>query len=85
MRHFQKNPKTFRAHQYLWERGQLRKRALDVEIDSLSQVNCLKTEPLEFFRQVLEVEPTDYQKELIELFQKNQFAAARWSRQHKKK
>jgi hypothetical protein len=53
------------------------KGALNVEIDSLSQVNCLKTEPLEFFRQVLRVEPTDYQKELIELFQKNQFAAAR--------
>ena len=27
------------------------------------------------------MEPTDYQKELIELFQKNQFIAARWSRQ----
>jgi hypothetical protein len=36
---------------------------------------------LSFFRQVLGVEPTDYQKELIALFQKNQFMAARWSRQ----
>jgi hypothetical protein len=77
MRLIQKRARTFRGHQYFWERGQLRKRALNVEIDSLSQVNCLKTEPLEFIRQVLRVEPTDYQKELIELFQKNQFAAAR--------
>ena len=59
----------------------LREKAFAVESARLSKVETLKTDPLEFFRQVLGVEPTDYQKELIELFQKNQFVAARWSRQ----
>jgi hypothetical protein len=63
------------------ENGLARQESLAIEMKKLSKVECLKTEPVEFFRQVLGVEPTDYQKELIELFQKNQFVAARWSRQ----
>ena len=48
-----------------------------LQTDRLNKVETLKTDPIEFFRQVLGVEPTDYEKELIELFQKNQFVAAR--------
>lgn len=36
-----------------------------VELERLSKVETLKTEPLEFFRQVLGVESTDYKKELV--------------------
>jgi hypothetical protein len=54
----------------------LRKDALVVEKASLSKVEELATDPLEFFRLVPGVEPRDYQKELIELFAKNQFVAA---------
>ena len=81
MRSFQRKPKAFRPNKLFEERAQLREQALAVESERLSKVETLKTDPLEFFRQVLGVEPTDYQKELIELFQKNQFIAARWSRQ----
>ena len=80
MRNFRRNPRAFRPNKLFQERAQLREQALAIESARLSKVETLKTDPLEFFRQVLGVEPTDYQKELIELFQKNQFIAARWSR-----
>ena len=51
-----------------------------LETERLSKFETLKTDPIEFFRQILCVEPTDYEKELIELFQKSQFVSARWSR-----
>jgi phage FluMu gp28-like protein len=63
------------------ERDKLREDVNVIEQQRLSKAETLKADPLEFFRQVLGVEPTDYQKELIELFQKNQFVAARWCRQ----
>jgi hypothetical protein len=47
------------------ERDDLREQALAVESERLSKVDTLKTDPIEFFRQVLGVEPTDYQRELI--------------------
>jgi len=37
--------------------------------------------PLDFFRNILNFEPTSYQKELTQLFLNNQFVAARWCRQ----
>ncbi len=80
MRNFQK-PKAFRPNRFVEERARLRLQALEIKSQRLSKVETLKNDPIEFFRQVLGVEPTDYQKELIELFQKNQFVAARWSRQ----
>ncbi|MCW4024941.1 MAG: terminase family protein [Candidatus Bathyarchaeota archaeon] len=81
MPNFLKRARAFRPKKLLEERRKLREQALAIEMERLSKVESLKTDPLEFFRQVLGVEPTDYQKELIALFQKNQFVAARWSRQ----
>ena len=78
---FKENPRRISPNKLFEERAELREKAFAVESARLSKVEILKTDPLEFFRQVLGVEPTDYQKELIELFQKNQFIAARWSRQ----
>ncbi len=37
--------------------------------------------PIEFFRHILNFEPTSYQQELTQLFLDHQFIAARWSRQ----
>jgi len=44
-------------------------------------IEDLRSDPVEFFRQVLGFEPTEYQRELIRLFLENQFIAARWCRQ----
>jgi hypothetical protein len=76
-----KRPKAYRPNRIFEECAQLREQALTIESERLGKVESLKTDPIEFFRQVLNVEPTDYQKELIELLQNNQFIAARWSRQ----
>jgi phage FluMu gp28-like protein len=76
-----KTPRALRPSKLFSERDKLREQALAIESERLSKVDTLKTDPIEFFRQVLGIEPTDYQRELIELFQKNQFIAARWSRQ----
>ena len=81
MRSLRKNPRAYHQDKMFEGRAKLREKAFAVESARLGQVEVLKTNPLEFFRQVLGVEPTDYQKELIELFIKNQFVAARWSRQ----
>ena len=81
MRNWRKKPRTFNPNEAWSQEKGLCKIATAIEIAWLSTVETLKTDPLEFFRQVLHVEPTDYQKELIELFQKNQFVADRWSRQ----
>ncbi len=81
MRILQKNPRTLRPNKFIDTRAKTREDIDSLQTDRLSKVETLKTDPLEFFRQILGVEPTDYEKELIELFQKNQFVAARWSRQ----
>ena len=44
-------------------------------------IEDLRSDPVEFFRQVLGFEPTESQRELIRLFLENQFIAARWCRQ----
>jgi len=80
MRSFRKSPRAFSPNRLFGERARLREQAIAIESERLGKVETLKTDPLEFFRQVLGVEPTDYQKELIELFYKNQFVAARWSK-----
>jgi phage FluMu gp28-like protein len=41
----------------------------------------LSNEPIEFFRQVVGFEPTEYQVDLIRKFLSHQFIAARWCRQ----
>jgi hypothetical protein len=73
--------RAFRHNRLFEAHVKMREQVFAVESERLSKVESLKTDPLEFFRQVLGVEPTDYQKGLIELLYKNQFTAARWSRQ----
>jgi hypothetical protein len=55
---FQRKPKAFRPNKLFNERAQLREQALAIESARLNKVETLKTDPLEFFRQVLGVEPS---------------------------
>jgi hypothetical protein len=41
----------------------------------------IPADPIEFCTEILGFEPTEYQKDLIQKFQKSQFTAARWCRQ----
>jgi len=76
-----RNPRTLRPNRWMRERVQLQRDVKAIEDARGRQVEELKSDPIEFFRQVLGFEPTTYQRELIELFLKNQFLAARWCRQ----
>ncbi|HLE74911.1 MAG TPA: terminase family protein [Candidatus Bathyarchaeia archaeon] len=76
-----KRPRALRPNKLFSERAKLREDVKVVEEARGRQVEELKTNPVEFFRQILGFEPTVYEKELIELFQENQFLAARWCRQ----
>jgi hypothetical protein len=58
MWNFQRKPKAFRPNNLFNECAQLREQALAIESSRLSKVETLKTDPLEFFRQVLGVEPS---------------------------
>jgi phage FluMu gp28-like protein len=63
------------------ERARLKAQIQALKEKQNRQVEKLKTNLVEFFRQVLGFEPTAYEKEFISLFEKNQFLAARWCRQ----
>ena len=59
----------------------LERQIQNIEVELENNVEKLKKKPSEFFKQILGFEPYNYQKELIELFENNQFLAARWCRQ----
>ena len=54
MRSFRKSPRAFSPNRLFGERAKLREQAIAVESERLSKVETLKTDPLEFFRQVQE-------------------------------
>jgi phage FluMu gp28-like protein len=63
------------------ERAGFRVDLADVEKDSEHQVEGLKGDVKGFFEQVFGFTPYQYQLELADLFEKNQFTAVRWCRQ----
>jgi phage FluMu gp28-like protein len=54
-------------------------KSLNVEYDR--HIDALKTKPSEFVRQILGFKLFDYEEKFVQLFQDNQFLAARWCRQ----
>jgi phage FluMu gp28-like protein len=72
---------TILPSQFIQAHGSLEQQVTDVEANLRNNVEKLKENSLEFFSQILGFEPFNYQKELIELFERNQFLAARWCRQ----
>ena len=51
----------------------LERQIQNIEVELENNVEKLKKKPSEFFKKILGFEPYKYQKELIELFEKNQF------------
>jgi hypothetical protein len=72
---------TVHPSKFLQVRGSLEQQVAVVDAQQEHKVEELKKEPAEFFKQVLGFKPFEYQGELIRLFAKNQFLAARWCRQ----
>jgi hypothetical protein len=76
-----KHRATVLPSKFVQARNSLEQHVAVVDAEQQRKVEQVKVEPAEFFKQVLGFEPFKYQLELIELFEKSQFLAARWSRQ----
>jgi len=76
-----KKPRTMRADEVLPEWYRLQESAKIAEEKEVKKARKLSNDPVQFFRQVVGFEPTNYQKDLIQKFLDHQFIAARWCRQ----
>jgi len=80
MRNSQK-PRAMRIKDIMPRWYQLQESARIVEEAEVARAQGLSDDPVEFFRQVVGFDPTEYQADLIRKFLNNQFVAARWCRQ----
>jgi phage FluMu gp28-like protein len=67
--------------QFTNEQGRLKSQTIILRNTQSKQVEDSRKNPFAFFKRVLGFEPTEYQKEFINLFDDTQFLAARWCRQ----
>ena len=76
-----KKPRTMRPSEIVPKWYKVQKDVKVVEDEEVKKARRLSKDPVEFFRQIVGFEPTDYQIALIHLFLENEFVAARWCRQ----
>ncbi len=81
MRSLRKSPRALRPNKLFSERELLKQHAAIVDKALDRKLEQLKSKPVKFFKEILDWNLTDYQQELVKLFDDNQFIAARWSRQ----
>jgi phage FluMu gp28-like protein len=81
MRRFLTRARRLDIHSYRRHRGDLDCSVVDLEVELASQVTSLGSDVKAFFEQIFGFTPFNYQLELADLFEKNQFTAVRWSRQ----
>ncbi|MBE3116008.1 hypothetical protein IMZ68_02270 [Candidatus Bathyarchaeota archaeon] len=76
-----KEPRTLRPNQILhrWHNVEHTNRQIRQSI--IEKTQRLSADPIQFFEQVVGFKPFGYQTEFIQMFQENQFTAARWCRQ----
>jgi len=80
----EKKSRTMRPSRFLPNWFRLQRSVRIVEAEEMKRTQELSEDPIEFFRQVVGFEPTEYQKQLVEWFvseDKHQFIAACWCRQ----
>jgi hypothetical protein len=63
-----RKPRTMRSKEILPRWYRLQKSVRVVEEAEIERAQELSNEPIEFFRQVVGFEPTEYQKQLIDMF-----------------
>jgi hypothetical protein len=76
-----KEARTLRPNQILPQWHNLQQSNQQVRQNLLKKTQEISADPIQFFEQILGFTPYSYQKEFVELFQNNQFTAARWCRQ----
>ena len=81
MMRLSKKPRTMHPGKISLEHQKLKAGIRSYDKVQTSQVDAVKANPVEFFHDILGFDPTEYERKLISLFQKEQFVAARWCRQ----
>jgi hypothetical protein len=76
-----KRHRTLRPISLFSARTSLRKNLRNAEAIREARVEALSSDPKRFFEQVFGFTPYQYQLELLDLLEQNQFLAVRWSRQ----
>ncbi len=76
-----KRYRALRPTRLFFERTSLRKNLRNVEAIRGAQVKALSGDSKRFFEQIFGFTPYQYQLDLLDLFEKNQFLAVRWARQ----
>ena len=73
--------RTFRPNQFLAKWHEVEQEHSQIGQAVTEQTKQLSANAVDFFEQILGFKPYAYQKEFAELFENNQFTAARWCRQ----
>jgi hypothetical protein len=73
--------RTFRPNQFLAKWHEVEQEHSQLRQTVTEQIEQLSVNSVDFFEQILGFKPYAYQKEFAELFENNQFTAARWCRQ----
>ncbi|MCL5949458.1 MAG: terminase family protein [Candidatus Bathyarchaeota archaeon] len=79
--YLKKKAKTLRPSQILPQWHEIQQSSSQLKQTVEQKTQQLSDNPAEFFEQTLGFKPYGYQKEFAEIFEKNQFTAARWCRQ----
>jgi phage FluMu gp28-like protein len=79
--YLKKKPRTLRPNQILLRWHNLQQSTNQIRQATLEKTQTLSQYPIKFFEQIIGFKPYEYQKEFVEMFQNNQFTAARWCRQ----
>src|ERR1700690_3369674 len=73
--------RTFRPNQFLAKWHEVEQENSRIGQEVTEQTEQLSVNAVDFFEKILGFKPYVYQKEFAELFENNQFTAARWCRQ----
>jgi hypothetical protein len=76
-----KQPRTMRPNELRAAQKSLERNAELLEAREVKETEESMKDPIQFCRQVLGYEPTEYEKKFMHLFVQNQFSAGRWCRQ----
>ena len=76
-----KEARTLRPNQFRANWFEINQEHRQLRLTITEHTQQLSVNAVDFFEQILGFKPYAYQKEFAELFEKNQFTAARWCRQ----
>jgi hypothetical protein len=80
-RRSKKEPRALRPNQFITKWREVRQQNTELKRTVTEQTEQLSTNTIDFFERILGFQPYSYQKEFAEIFETNQFTAARWCRQ----